>query len=194
MSTKTRKKVQCDCKLCNGKLVRERTRREHAGIESRLASSIPGFEPANNLSISNTFISNSNAILDQHDVMELMEIDDPIIESSRKDVNLIEQKESKNSSDSDNHEPAFVDFVVQEKRKRQDQFRKTEVILDNQHDEISSDGEDSDEDDSPVEDDILFLSDDEILVEQFTTPDFDDDSETEYPDTNINFTDSWILI
>src|SRR4051794_34804891 len=170
MSTKTRKKVQCDCKLCNGKLVGERTRREHAEIESRLASSIPGFEPANNLSISNTFISNSNAILDQHDVMELMEIDDPIIESSRKDINLIEQKESKNSSDSDNYEPAFVDFVVQEKRKRQDQFRKTEVILDNQHDEISSDGEDSDEDDSLVEDDILFLSDDEILVEQFTIP------------------------
>jgi hypothetical protein len=38
----------------------------------------------------------------------------------------------------------------------------------------------------------MVLSDDEILVEQFTAP--DNDSEFEYPDTNVNFADSWILI
>ena len=64
MSTKTRKKVQCDCKLCNGKLVGERTRREHAEIESHLASSIPGFEPANNPLFSNSSIPNPSATPD----------------------------------------------------------------------------------------------------------------------------------
>ena len=37
-------------------------------------------------------------------------------------------------------------------------------------------------------------SDNEILVEQFTAPDYDSNSESEYPDTNIRFADSWILI
>ena len=38
----------------------------------------------------------------------------------------------------------------------------------------------------------MVLSDDEIPVEQFTT--LDNDSEFKYPDTNVNFADSWILI
>ena len=42
------------------------------------------------------------------------------------------------------------------------------------------------------EDDDMVLSDDEILVEQFATP--ENDSEFAYPDTNVNFADSWILI
>ena len=197
MSTKTRKKVSCNCKICNGKLVEERTRKKHAELESHLASNISGFEPANNLIISNTSISSPKA-LDQHDAMELMDIDDPMIESSsRKDANLIEQKESRNSSDNDNYESAFVDFITQKKRKRQDQFRKTDELV-NRHGEISSDDEnsgesvkDESEDDMLIEDDRL-LSDDEILVEQFNAPDFD--SKTEYFNTDINFADSWILI
>ena len=35
------------------------------------------------------------------------------------------------------------------------------------------------------------MSDDEILVEQFTAP--ENDSEFAYPDTNVNFASSWIL-
>ena len=42
------------------------------------------------------------------------------------------------------------------------------------------------------ENDDMVLSDDEILVEQFATP--ETDSEFAYPDTNVNFANSWILI
>ena len=38
------------------------------------------------------------------------------------------------------------------------------------------------------------MSDNEIPVEQFTAPDYDSNSESKYPDTNIHFADSWILI
>jgi hypothetical protein len=41
------------------------------------------------------------------------------------------------------------------------------------------------------------LSEDEILIEQFTAPDFDDfnyESDHGYIDTNIDFNDSWILL
>ena len=38
----------------------------------------------------------------------------------------------------------------------------------------------------------MVLSDDEIPVKQFTAP--DNDSEFKYPDTNVNFADSWILM
>ena len=38
-------------------------------------------------------------------------------------------------------------------------------------------------------DNDMVLSDDKILVEQFATP--ENDSEFAYPDTNVNFTDSW---
>src|SRR5687767_9458255 len=73
-----------------------------------------------------------------------------------------------------------------------------EVVLDSQHYETSSDNEDSDEPESEnnilIDDDVLFLSDDEIPVEQFAASDFDDDLETEYPNANINFADSWILV
>ena len=194
MSTKTRKKVRCDCKACNGKLVEERTRNKHVELESRLASSISGFEPANNPFF---LIPKPNITL---------EIDhDPVIEgSSRKISSEAEQDESRNLFD-DNYEPVFVDFeqdIPQKKRRRQDQFRELEaMLLDNQHDEnsSSSSGDESlvedygNESDIPSEDDI-FLSDDEIPVEQFTAPDFDSDSESEYPDTNIGFADSWILL
>ena len=38
----------------------------------------------------------------------------------------------------------------------------------------------------------MVLSDDEIPLEQFSAP--DNDSEFKYPDTNVNFADSWILM
>src|SRR5277367_2672257 len=47
MSTKIRNKVQCNCKVCDGKYVKERTRKRHIELEleRRLASSIFGFVP-----------------------------------------------------------------------------------------------------------------------------------------------------
>jgi hypothetical protein len=179
-------------------LVDERTRNKHAELENRLASSISGFEPANNPFL----MPNPNAIPDQHNPKPNTTLEfnhDPVIEgSSRKVSSDVKPTEEDDLSD-DNYEPVFVDFeqYPQKKRRRQDQFREPEAILDNQHDESSSsDGDksfDENESDIPSEDDI-FLSDDEIPVEQFTAPDFDSDSESEYPDTNIGFADSWILL
>src|SRR5204862_4497773 len=41
------------------------------------------------------------------------------------------------------------------------------------------------------------FSDDDVPIEQFIAPDFDDfdfESEDKYPDSNIEFNDSWILL
>src|SRR5436309_5389912 len=59
------------------------------------------------------------------------------------------------------------------------------------------DNEDFDNNESYTEDDDRGFSDDDVLIEQFTAPDFDDfdfESDDEYPDSNIEFNDSWILL
>src|SRR5207237_7310775 len=59
------------------------------------------------------------------------------------------------------------------------------------------DNEDFDNNESYTEDDDRGFSDDDIPIEQFTAPDFDDfdfESDDEYPDLNIEFDDSWILL
>ncbi|CAG8671589.1 16928_t:CDS:2 [Funneliformis caledonium] len=68
------------------------------------------------------------------------------------------------------------------------QLQKSEPAL------YKEDNEVPDNDD--VEDDHR-LSEDDVPVKQFTTPDFDDldfESDLEYPDMNIEFNDSWILL
>ena len=80
------------------------------------------------------------------------------------------------------------DVLVPQKRQRKDQFREPEV---NQHENPGNDesnrpiDEYEDEGDMPSEDD-------ETPVEQFIAP--ENDLEFEYPDTNVNLADSWILI
>ncbi|PKC04215.1 hypothetical protein RhiirA5_379552 [Rhizophagus irregularis] len=57
--------------------------------------------------------------------------------------------------------------------------------------------EDDDEASEVSEDDDRSLSEDEILIKQFTAPDFDDydyESDLRNLDININFNDSWILL
>src|SRR5256884_2916937 len=59
------------------------------------------------------------------------------------------------------------------------------------------DNEDFDNNESYIEDDDRGFSDDDVPIEQFTAPDFDDfdfESDDEYPDSNIEFNDSWILL
>ena len=46
MSTKIKNKVLCDCKICNGKFVEERTRKSHIELEQRLAYSVSSFVPS----------------------------------------------------------------------------------------------------------------------------------------------------
>ena len=48
-----------------------------------------------------------------------------------------------------------------------------------------------------IQNDDRGFSDDDVPIEQFTAPDFDDfdfESDDEYPDLNIEFNDSWILL
>ncbi|PKK42761.1 hypothetical protein RhiirC2_804422, partial [Rhizophagus irregularis] len=71
----------------------------------------------------------------------------------------------------------------------------------NKIDDMIPDDDDSDEDDNEVSevsgDDDRGLNEDEVLIEQFTTPDFDDydyESDLRNLNTNIDFNDSWILL
>ena len=45
MFTRAKNKIQCYCKICNGKFVDERTRNYHAKLKNYLAFNIPGFIP-----------------------------------------------------------------------------------------------------------------------------------------------------
>src|SRR5437588_8127240 len=59
------------------------------------------------------------------------------------------------------------------------------------------DNEDFDNNESYTEDDDRGFSDDDIPIKQFTAryfDDFDFESDDEYPDSNIEFNDSWILL
>jgi len=54
-----------------------------------------------------------------------------------------------------------------------------------------------DDDESYTEDDDRGFSEDDVPIEQFTAPDFDDfdiESDDEYPDSNLESDDSWILL
>ncbi|EXX58570.1 hypothetical protein RirG_196780 [Rhizophagus irregularis DAOM 197198w] len=165
MSTKIRNKVPCYCKSCNGKLVEERTRKRHAELEAQLADNISGFVPSAHINMS--FPNpKPNETPDQYVAME---IDESIIieGSSEKVVNSEKdsaEQELRNLPEVDNYEPDF-EYTSQ----------KSESGI-------------------SLDDDVTFLSNDETPVEQFTAPDFDNNSEFVYLNTNINYADSWILI
>ena len=178
MSTKIRNKIQCNCKVCDGKYVEERTRKRHIELERRLASSVSGFV---------LFLPGNNCDEPAHTALEIG--NSLIAEGSSSS-----KTKAESTSFDSNYESDFAIFVPQ-KRRRQDQFREPEV---NQYENPSEDESNKPIDeyecdsDIPSEDDYMVLSDDEIPVEQFTAP--DNDSEFKYPDTNVNFADSWILI
>ncbi|CAB5365888.1 unnamed protein product [Rhizophagus irregularis] len=124
-----------------------------------------------------------------------MEIDESIIieGSSEKVVNSEKdsaEQELRNLPEVDNYEPDFE--YTSQKRRRQDKFREPEADQNNENPGDDDDGES--ESGISLDDDVTFLSDDETPVEQFTAPDFDNNSEFVYPNTNINYADSWILI
>jgi len=174
MSTKIRNKVKCDCKECDGKYVEERTRKRHIELERRLASNVSGFFP---------FLPNNNRDKPAHTVLEID--NSPITEGSSSLKQTVEQEET--TSFDSNYELDFATFIPQ-KRRRQDQFREPKVNHQYEnpgYDEINNPIDES-------EDDYMDLSDDKIPV-RFTAPD-NGDSEFEYPNTNVNFPDSWILI
>ena len=116
-----------------------------------------------------------------------------------------ESQDSSSSNHSDDDESNQTDdqepINIPVKRKRYHKFRQTELFLDDENlddDNGSGSEEDFDNDDeSYTEDDDRGLSEDDVPVEQFTAPDFDDldfESDHEYPDTNLESNDSWILL
>ena len=178
MSTKIRNTVSCDCKSCNGKCVEERTRKRHLELEQRLASSVSGFVPS---------LPRNNCDKQAHIVLEIGH--DPIAEGSSSSKKKAEQEELISFDSNYDYDSDFS--VFPQKRRRQDRFREPEV---NRYDDESNNpiGEDEDSGIPPEGDDDMVLSEDEIPVEQFLAP--DNESEFVYPDKNVNFTGSWILI
>ncbi|PKK57930.1 hypothetical protein RhiirC2_720892, partial [Rhizophagus irregularis] len=187
MFTKLRNKVLCDCKDCNNKYVDERTRKSHIELERHLASNVSGFVP---------FLSGNNWNKPANTVLEACH--SPIAEGSSRSEVKARQEES--TSFDSNYESDFAGFVPQkeideyehagfvpQKRRRKDQFREPKV---NQGSNKSID--DEYEGDTPSKDDDMVLDDHETPVEQFIAP--ENDLEFEYPGTNVNFANSWILI
>jgi hypothetical protein len=174
MSTKIRNKVLCDCKICNGKFVEERTRKSHIELEQRLAYSVSGFVPS---------LPGNKC---DKQAYTAPEIDySPVAERSSRSKKRIEEGSISFNS---NYMSDFAVFVPQ-KRRRQDQFREPEV---NQHENSGND--ESNRPIDPIDEYEYEYEGDTPSdpVEQFTAP--ENDLEFEYPDTNVNFADSWILI
>ena len=60
-----------------------------------------------------------------------------------------------------------------------------------------SDNNGGGDNESYIENDDRNFSNDDVSIEQFTAPDFDDfdfESDDKYPNSNIKFNDSWILL
>jgi hypothetical protein len=133
MFKKTRSKVPCDCKECNGKLVDERTRNRHHLIENDLASNISGFIPSNsffqsNLSSFPNALTNATPEIDNpilEGSLTAMEIDDPVMERSlRESSSETGSDEQEESSDYDSD---FEYYYASQKRRRKDHFRGPEA-------------------------------------------------------------------
>src|SRR5271170_5806917 len=105
MSTKIRNKIQCNCKVCDGKYVEKRTRKRHIELERRLTSSISEFVP---------FLPGNNRDELAHTALEIG--NSPIAEGSSSS-----KIKAESTSFDSNYESDFAIFVPQ-KRRRQDQF------------------------------------------------------------------------
>ena len=105
-----------------------------------------------------------------------------------------------NYSDDDESNQEPINIPV--KRKRYHKFRQPEPIPDGENSDDVNNGsgseEDFDNDDkSYTEDNDRGFSEDDVPIEQFTAPDFDNfdiESDDEYPDSNLESDDSWILL
>lgn len=181
MSTRIRNKVPCDCKECTGKFVDERTRKSHINLERGLAHSVSGFVP-----------SFPGYKCDKQAYTAPETDHGPVAERSSSSKRRTEQEGT--ISFDNNYKSDFAVFVPQ-KRQRRDQFREPEV---NQHENSGNDENNRPIDEYEYEGDILSKDDDMVLndhetpVEQFIAP--ENDLKFEYPNTHVNFADSWILI
>ena len=180
---KTRNLVKCQCILhCNGsKLVDPRTFRKHQQEAERFRTIASGSQ------------STSSTIS--------RPVDEVGSTSSEQEAEESQDSSNGYNSSSDKSDQAAdleqIDIPTKRKRyhKFYDQIEPVPDIPDDSDDdnrtEVSTSGNDS------TADEDHRLSDDEVPVEQFTAPDWDDldfDSDNEDPDTNLDSSVSWILL
>jgi hypothetical protein len=194
---KTRNRVECKCMLhCNGsKWVDPRTFERHRQEVERFQAITS--EPQSAFQFRSTMNSpidaGSSSTSKGRSVREAEE-ESQYLSSSR-------HSDDDESNQTDDQEP----INIPAKRKRYHKFRQPEPIPDDENlDDVNSgsgseeDEEDEDDFDNDDEsDDDRGFSEDDVPIEQFTAPDFDDfdfESDDEYPDSNLESDDSWILL
>ena len=119
-------------------------------------------------------------------------------EEESQDLSSFSHSDDDESNQTDDQES----INIPAKRKRYHKFRQPEPIPDGENLDDVNNGSDSEEDfdnddESYTEDDNRGFSEDDVPIEQFTASDFDDfdiESDDEYPDSNLESDDSWILL
>src|SRR6266480_752114 len=119
-------------------------------------------------------------------------------EEESQDLSSFSHSDNNESNQTDDQEP----INIPAKRKRYHKFRQPEPIPDGENLDDVNNGSGSEEDfdnddESYTEDDDCGFSEDDVPIEQFTAPDFDDfdiESDDEYPDSNLKSDDLWILL
>lgn len=186
---KTRNRVECKCMLhCNGsKWVDPRTFERHRQEMERFQSTQNPFQ----------FRSTMSSPIDIGSSSTSKERSEREAEEESQDPSSSSHSDDDESNQTDDQNPINIPL----KRKRYHKFRQTEPIPDDENldnDNGSGSEEDFDNDNETyTEDDDRGLSEDDVPVEQFTAPDLDDldfESDDEYPDTNLESNDLWILL
>ena len=187
MSTKLRPKVPCDCKKCNGKLVDTRTRKKHYEEEKQFQSSMKKGKEKEASSSIHASTSGNRSRSDS-------------VDSSHSSRDRYDDDVIMNDSDHARSDEEFLSPkpVSRRKRRRYDQFHKTQdnIIIPGeepeQHSDSSGDEEgsltdDDDHDDSDF--DELSSDDDELFAAPRSNLNYDPDEE-KFVDVN----DPWILL
>ena len=194
---KTRNCVECKCMLhCNGsKWVDLRTFERHWQEVERFQAITSELQSAFQLrSTINSLIDAGSSSTSKGRSEREAEKESQYLLSSR-------HSDDDKSNQTDDQEP----INIPAKRKRYHKFRQPEPIPDDENLDNINSGSGSEEDEEDEEnfdnddesDDDRGFSEDDVPIEQFTAPDFDDfdfESDDEYPDSNIEFNDSWILL
>jgi hypothetical protein len=184
---RTRNLIECNCILhCNGsKLVDPRTFQKHQQEVERfraVASELQFGTVSRPVDVGSSSTS--------------MRRNEQEAEEEGQDPSNSYSSYSSDSSDDQTSDQEPIDIPT--KRKRYQKFRsQTEPVPDNEDgDDESESSSDTSDDDSMVEDD-RWLSDDEIPIEQFTAPDFNDfdfESDNGSPDANLDSNNLWIFL
>ncbi|EXX66241.1 hypothetical protein GLOIN_2v1792112 [Rhizophagus irregularis DAOM 181602=DAOM 197198] len=223
---KTRKFVECNCLLHCGssKLVDPRTFRRHQEEVNRLQTIASGSQSSSKLKGTRNELYNVESSPDEKGKKRIRVVenisDDDVSdddddgddgdespdERGKRRIRAVEY-----SSDDDDESPLSDNEPMPERPGRQKRINKIDDMIPDDDDSDSSltdrsltesdDNESLTENDDEASevsgDDDRDLSEDEVLIEQFTASDFDDydyESDLRNLDTNIDFNDSWILL